>query len=179
MTEIKKLAIANRGEVAVRIIRACQELGITSVLLHSKADINTRAYRMSEEQICIGDSPVSESYLSIEKNITGVLASGAEALHPGFGFLSENPDFAQALKDHKILFVGPGVETLSKMGDKIEAKRMTDEIGIPSIPGYDGKNQELGALTLEAEKIGFPVIVKAAAGGGGRGMKVIEKKRGV
>ena len=176
MSEIKKLAIANRGEVAVRIIRACQELGIISVLLHSKADINTRAYRMSDEQICIGDSPVSESYLSIEKNITGVLASGAQALHPGFGFLSENPDFAQALKDHNILFIGPRPETLSKMGDKIEAKRLINEIGIPSIPGYDGEKQDLNTLILEAEKIGFPVMVKASAGGGGRGMKIIRKK---
>ncbi len=176
MNDIKKLAIANRGEVAVRIIRACQELGITSVLLHSKADINTRAYRMSDERICIGDSPVSESYLSIEKNIDGALASGAEALHPGFGFLSENPDFARGLKDQGILFVGPGVETLSKMGDKIEAKKIINEAGIPCVPGYDGKSQELSTLISEAEKTGFPVIVKAAAGGGGRGMKVMEKK---
>lgn len=173
MADIKKLAIANRGEVAVRIIRACQELGIESVLLHSKADINTRAYRMSDQQICIGDSAVGESYLSIEKNIDGILASGADAVHPGFGFLSENAAFAQALQDHKIDFVGPSPEAIAKMGDKIEAKKIITAANIPSVPGYNGDDQSIEKLKQEAEKIGFPVIVKAAAGGGGRGMKVI------
>ncbi len=173
MGEIKSLAIANRGEVAVRIIRACQELGIESVLLHSKADIDTRAFRMSDRQICIGESAVGESYLSIEKNVDGILASGADAVHPGFGFLSENADFAQALADQKIQFVGPSPEAIRRMGDKIEAKKIITEAKIPSVPGYDGKDQSLSTLKQEAEKIGFPVIVKAAAGGGGRGMKVI------
>ena len=176
MIEIKKLAIANRGEVAVRIIRACQELGITSVLLHSRADINTRAYRMSDEQVCIGDSPPSESYLSIEKNIDGVLASGAEALHPGFGFLSENPDFALALKDHKITFIGPSAGAISKMGDKIIAKQIVEKLGIPCLPGYKGEKQDLKTLKAKAEEIGFPLMVKSATGGGGRGLKIIEKK---
>ncbi len=175
MSDIKSLAIANRGEVAVRIIRACQELGVESVLLHSKADINTRAYRMSDRQICIGDSAVGESYLSIEKNVDGVLASGADAVHPGFGFLSENANFAQALKDNNIQFVGPSPEAIRKMGDKIEAKKIIEAANIPTVPGYNGDDQSLATLKKEAEKIGFPVIVKAAAGGGGRGMKVIQK----
>lgn len=174
MREIKKLAIANRGEVAVRIIRACQELEITSVLLHSKADIKSRAYRLSDEQICIGESPVDQSYLSIEKNVDGALAAGADAVHPGFGFLSENADFAQALKDNNIIFVGPSPEAIRKMGDKIEAKKIIEAAGIPSVPGYNGDDQSLSHLKAEAAKIGYPVIVKAAAGGGGRGMKVIE-----
>ncbi len=176
MREIKKLAIANRGEVAVRIIQACQELGIVSVLLHSKADVGTRAYRLSDEQICIGDSPVGESYLSIEKNVNGALACGADAVHPGFGFLSENADFAQALKDKNIIFVGPSPEAIRKMGDKIEAKKIIQASGVATVPGYNGEDQDFATLLKEAEKIGFPVIVKAAAGGGGRGMKVIEEK---
>ena len=174
--EIKKLAIANRGEVAVRIIQACQELGIESVLLHSKADRATRAYRMSDHQVCIGDSEVGESYLSIEKNVEAAVASGAQALHPGFGFLSENGDFAQALLDHKIAFVGPSPEVIRKMGDKVEAKRIIEGAKIPSVPGYKGEDQSLGKLKAEAKKIGYPVIVKAAAGGGGRGMKVITRE---
>ena len=174
--EIKKLAIANRGEVAVRIIRACQELGVESVLLHSKADIGTRAYRMSDHQVCIGDSAVGESYLSIEKNIDGVLASGATAVHPGFGFLSENADFAQALKDNNIEFVGPSPEAIRSMGDKIEAKKIIEAAKIPSVPGYNGDDQSIDVLKSEAKKIGYPVIVKAAAGGGGRGMKVIRSE---
>lgn len=176
MREIKKVAIANRGEVAVRIIRACQELGLRSVLLHSKADIRSRAYRMSDEQICIGESAVGDSYLSIEKNIDGALAAGADAVHPGFGFLSENADFAQALTDRNIIFIGPKAETIAKMGDKVEAKKIIEKAGVPSVPGYNGVDQALGILMNEAEKIGYPVIVKAAAGGGGRGMKVIENK---
>ena len=126
MKEIKTLAIANRGEVAVRIIRACEELGIKSVLLHSKADVNSRAYRLSDEQICIGDAEVNESYLSIEKNVEGALACGADALHPGFGFLSENADFAQALIDKGIIFVGPSPDAIRKMGDKIQAKKIIE-----------------------------------------------------
>lgn len=175
MTDIKKLAIANRGEVAVRIIHACRELGITSCLLHSKADVHTRAYRMSDEQICIGDSEVGESYLSIEKNVDGAMACGADAVHPGFGFLSENADFAKALMDKGIAFVGPRPDAIRKMGDKIAAKNIIEKANIPTVPGYNGDDQSLENLKQQAEKIGFPVIVKAAAGGGGRGMKVIEK----
>lgn len=173
MKEIRKLAIANRGEVAVRIIRACQELGIKTVLLHSKADVQSRAYRMSDEQICIGESPVGESYLSIEKNIQGLLASAADAVHPGFGFLSENAEFAQAVLDQGLIFVGPSPDAIRKMGDKIAAKEIIEKTGVPTVPGYKGDDQSLETLSREAERIGYPVIVKATAGGGGRGMKVI------
>ena len=173
MPSFSKVAIANRGEVAVRIIRACQELGIKTVLLHSKADVGTRAYRMTDEAICIGEAPVGESYLSIEKNIDGLVASGAEAVHPGFGFLSENADFAQAVLDKGLEFIGPSPKAIREMGDKIEAKKIIQRAGVPSVPGYNGDDQSLENLKTQAKAIGYPVIVKAAAGGGGRGMKVI------
>lgn len=173
MREIHKIAIANRGEVAVRIILACKELGIKTALLHSEADIYTRAYRMADETICIGPADLAESYLSIDKNIQGILSCGADAVHPGFGFLSENADFAQACADHKIVFIGPRPETIRAMGDKITAKTLVEEEGIPTVPGYDGADQRVESLVKECERIGYPVIVKATAGGGGRGMKIV------
>lgn len=173
--KIKKLAIANRGEVAVRIIHACRELGIHSILLHSEADIQSRAYRMSDEQICIGPTPSSESYLNIQANVDGAVAMGADALHPGFGFLSENAEFAERCEEAGIIFVGPSPESIRLMGDKISAKEIVDKAGVPTIPGYQGEDQSIEVLTQECERIGYPVIVKAAAGGGGRGMKVIRE----
>lgn len=173
MREIKKLAIANRGEVAVRIILACKEIGVPTVLLHSEADIQSRAYRMADETICIGPAELNESYLSIDKNISGIISAGADAVHPGFGFLSENADFAQACEDKNILFIGPKPKTISDMGDKITAKKLVEEDHIPTVPGYNGKDQSVEALVKECERIGYPVIVKATAGGGGRGMKIV------
>ncbi|MBY0385868.1 ATP-grasp domain-containing protein [bacterium] len=173
MKDLKKIAIANRGEVAVRVILACQELGIKTVLLHSEADIKTRAYRLSDETVCIGPAELSKSYLSIENNIQGILSSGADAVHPGFGFLSENAAFAQACLDNNITFIGPTPKAIRDMGDKITAKKMVEEENIPTIPGYNGANQDSNFLMRECEKIGYPVIVKATAGGGGRGMKII------
>lgn len=177
MREIKKIAIANRGEVAVRIILACKELGIPTVLLHSEADIQSRAYRMADETICIGPSELNESYLSIDRNIRGILSTGADAVHPGFGFLSENAGFAQACEDNKIIFIGPKPKTISDMGDKITAKRLVEEENIPTVPGYNGADQALENLVKECERIGYPVIVKATAGGGGRGMKVVNSSQ--
>lgn len=171
--KIKKLAIANRGEVAVRIIRACEEMGIETILLHSEADVGTRAYRLADKRICIGPAPSSESYLSIDANVKGALAGGADALHPGFGFLSENADFAEAVEKAGIKFVGPPPSATRKLGDKVSCKAVAEKLGLPLIPGYQGERQDVEFLTLEAERIGFPVIVKAAAGGGGRGMKVL------
>lgn len=173
MREIKKIAIANRGEVAVRIILACKELGVSTVLLHSEADISTRAYRMADETICIGSADLAESYLSIANNITGALSVGADAIHPGFGFLSENADFAQACKDNKLIFIGPEPQTIRDMGDKITAKKYVEEEGVPTVPGYNGADQRVESLVKECERIGYPVIVKATAGGGGRGMKIV------
>lgn len=174
--KITKLAIANRGEVAVRIIRACQELGIKTVLLHSEPDTETRAYRLADETICIGPAPTSESYLNIEANVRGAVSAGAQAVHPGFGFLSENADFAKAVGDAGLIFVGPKPETIRSLGDKISAKQLIQAANVPTVPGYMGDDQSLKTLISEAEKIGFPVIVKAAAGGGGRGMKVIRNR---
>ncbi|OQW50486.1 MAG: pyruvate carboxylase subunit A [Proteobacteria bacterium SG_bin7] len=170
---IKRLAIANRGEVAVRIIRACQELDIETVLLHSEPDVNTLAYRLSDHQICIGPAPANESYLRIQDNIRGALAMGAKAIHPGFGFLSENAEFARACQKENLVFIGPTPENIQTCGDKIKVKYLAKELGIKTIPGYNGEDQTIDLLVAECKAIGFPVLVKAAAGGGGRGHKVI------
>ncbi len=173
--KLKRIAIANRGEVAVRIIKACEELGIQTVLLHSDADRGSRAFRMSDFQICIGPAQTSESYLNIEANIQGAIAGGADAIHPGFGFLSENADFALACEESGLKFIGPSAESIRKLGDKISFKRLAASSGLPLIPGYEGDDQSISKLMAEVEKIGLPVIVKAAAGGGGRGMKLIRE----
>ncbi len=174
--KIKRIAIANRGEVAVRIIRACEELGLETLLLHSEVDIQSRAYRMADKKICIGSAAPKDSYLNIEANIKGAIAGGADALHPGFGFLSENADFAQACKDSGIIFIGPDPASIRLLGDKVHCKELAARAGLPLLPGYQGENQSVSVLVAECEKIGFPVIVKAAAGGGGRGMKLITSK---
>lgn len=176
MGKIKRLAIANRGEVAVRIIHACRELGIETVLLHSEADMKSRAYRMADKTICIGASPTSESYLNIEANIQGALAAGADAVHPGFGFLSENSDFVEAVEKAGMIFAGPSAQAMKAVGDKVNCKNQALKLGLPLIPGYQGEDQSIERLSQEAEKMGFPVLVKAAAGGGGRGMKLLKSK---
>jgi acetyl/propionyl-CoA carboxylase alpha subunit len=171
--KFEKVAIANRGEVAVRIIHACHELGIETVLLHSNVDEGTLAFRLSDETVCIGDASSSASYLNIKANINGAKGAGADAVHPGFGFLSENPDFAKAVEDAGMVFIGPTVENIKLFGDKISAKAHVIKSGGPVIPGYQGDDQTMDSLLRECERIGYPVIVKAAAGGGGRGLKVI------
>ena len=173
--KIKKVAIANRGEVAVRIIKACEELGLQTVLLHSEADRQSRAFRMAHQTICIGPSPTNESYLNIQANIQGAIAAGAEAVHPGFGFLSENADFAAECEKSGLTFIGPSADSIRRLGDKISFKKMAMAAGLPLIPGYEGDDQSIEKLLSEVEKIGLPVIVKAAAGGGGRGMKLIRQ----
>ncbi|MCB9025816.1 MAG: ATP-grasp domain-containing protein [Bdellovibrionaceae bacterium] len=175
MKTIDRLAIANRGEVAVRIIHACKELGIETVLLHSEADVKTLAYRLCDKPVCIGPAAVNHSYLNIEANIQGALSADAEAIHPGFGFLSENANFARECEKHNLIFVGPNVESIELFGDKISAKNLVQKVGVKTVPGYQGENQETKKLIEECERIGFPVIVKAAAGGGGRGMKIVRK----
>ncbi len=170
---IEKVAIANRGEVAVRIIRACQELGIETVLLHSEADAGSMAARLADETLEIGPAPVNESYLNILANIQGALAKGADAIHPGFGFLSENADFAEACADNSLVFIGPSARAIRLFGDKISAKRLVIAAGGSTVPGFDGDDQSIENLKVHAAKIGYPVIVKATAGGGGRGLKVI------
>lgn len=173
MGKFSRIAIANRGEVAVRIIKACEEMGIETVLLHSEADIESRAYRMATKTICIGPAATAESYLNIEANINGALAGGAQAIHPGFGFLSENADFAEAVEKAGLTFIGPSAASIRVLGDKVHCKELAKQAGLPLVPGYQGEDQNVSTLISEAQKIGFPVIVKAAAGGGGRGMKLI------
>lgn len=174
-TKFSRIAIANRGEVAVRIIKACEELGIETVLLHSEADINSRAYRMATKTICIGPAPTAESYLNIKANIDGALAGGAQAIHPGFGFLSENADFAEAVEKAGLTFIGPSADSIRSLGDKVHCKELAKKAGLPLVPGYQGEHQDVAHLIEQVQKIGLPVIVKAAAGGGGRGMKLITK----
>jgi len=171
--QIEKLAIANRGEVAVRIIRTCQELGIETVLLHSEADRQTLAYRIADETVCVGPASSGESYLNIEANIQGALSCGVDAIHPGFGFLSENGGFAEACEKNRLIFVGPSADTIRLFGDKISAKNLVRKESGPVIPGYQDRDQSEKRLLEEIQKIGFPVMIKAAGGGGGRGLKVV------
>lgn len=168
----KKILIANRGEIALRIIRACREMGISSVAVHSTADTDAMHVRMADEAICIGPPPSNQSYLSIANIVSACEISGAEAIHPGYGFLSENARFAQALEDHGIVFIGPSAEHINVMGDKIAAKDTMKALGVPCVPGSDGGVNTLEDARRISGDIGYPVIVKAAAGGGGRGMKL-------
>ncbi|MGL4234985.1 acetyl-CoA carboxylase biotin carboxylase subunit [Tabrizicola sp.] len=168
----EKILIANRGEIALRVIRACREMGIKSVAVHSTADTDAMHVRMADESVCIGPAPSSESYLSKAAIISACEITGAQAVHPGYGFLSENAAFAQALEDHGITFIGPNAEHIRIMGDKITAKETAKDLGIPVVPGSDGGLPDFDTAKKAAEDIGYPVIIKATAGGGGRGMKV-------
>jgi len=167
-----KILIANRGEIALRILRACKELGISTVAVHSTADADAMYVRLADESVCIGPPPSKESYLNIPALLAACEITGADAVHPGYGFLSENARFAEILAEHNLHFIGPKAEHIRTMGDKIEAKRTAKRLGIPVVPGSDGAvGPDVDAMAL-AKEIGFPVLVKAAAGGGGRGMKV-------
>ena len=167
-----KILIANRGEIALRVIRAAREMGIKSVAVHSTADADAMHVRMADESVCIGPAPSSASYLSKAAIISACEITGAQAVHPGYGFLSENAAFAQALEDHGITFIGPSAEHIRIMGDKITAKETAKELGIPVVPGSDGGVPDVETAKTVAADIGYPVIIKATAGGGGRGMKV-------
>ena len=168
----EKILIANRGEIALRIQRACKELGIATVAVHSTADADAMHVRLSDESVCIGPPPARDSYLNIPALITACEITGAEAVHPGYGFLSENAKFAEILEEHQITFIGPTPEHIRIMGDKIEAKETAKKLGIPVVPGSAGAIRSDAEAQEVAAGIGFPVLVKAAAGGGGRGMKV-------
>ncbi|MGN7998668.1 acetyl-CoA carboxylase biotin carboxylase subunit [Sphingomonas sp. 22176] len=172
MPEIKKLLIANRGEIALRIHRACHEMGIKTVAVHSTADADAMHVRLADEAICIGPPSATESYLNIPNIISAAEISGADAIHPGYGFLSENAQFAEIVEAHGLIFVGPKPEHIRTMGDKIEAKRTAGALGLPLVPGSDGPIADLEEAKAIAAKAGYPVIIKAASGGGGRGMKV-------
>ncbi|MCY3879614.1 MAG: acetyl-CoA carboxylase biotin carboxylase subunit [Rhodobacteraceae bacterium] len=167
-----KILIANRGEIALRVIRACKELGVQSVAVHSTADANAMHVRMADEAICIGPPASAASYLSFPAIISACTITGAEAVHPGYGFLAENAEFAQILEDHGITFIGPSAEHVRMMGDKITAKKTMLELGVPCVPGHEGGVDSANEAAAVAAEIGFPVIVKATGGGGGRGMRI-------
>src|ERR687896_927930 len=170
--QIQKLLIGNRGEIALRIHRACHEMGIKTVAVHSTADGDAMHVRLADETVCIGPPPAAESYLNIPALIAACEITGAEAVHPGYGFLSENARFAEVLDHHGIAFIGPKAEHIRTMGDKIEAKRTAKRLGIPCVPGSEGGVADEMEAKRVAADIGYPVLIKAAAGGGGRGMKV-------
>jgi acetyl-CoA carboxylase, biotin carboxylase subunit len=170
---IEKLLIANRGEIALRIHRAAHEMGIKTVAVHSTADSEAMHVRLADEAICIGPPAAKDSYLNIPAIISAAEISGADAIHPGYGFLSENARFAEIIEEHKMIFVGPKPEHIRTMGDKVEAKRTAGALGLPLVPGSDGAISEIEDAKRIAEEVGYPVIIKAASGGGGRGMKVV------
>ncbi|HET6535667.1 MAG TPA: acetyl-CoA carboxylase biotin carboxylase subunit [Sphingomicrobium sp.] len=171
--KIEKLLIANRGEIALRIHRACHEMGIKTVAVHSTADSDAMHVRLADETVCIGPPPATESYLNIPNIISAAEVVHADAIHPGYGFLSENAQFAEIVERHDIIWVGPKPEHIRTMGDKIEAKRTAAKLGLPLVPGSDGPLTSVDQAKKLADEIGYPVLIKAASGGGGRGMKVV------
>jgi acetyl-CoA carboxylase biotin carboxylase subunit len=170
---IDKILIANRGEIAVRIIRACREMNIQTIAIYSEADKNARHVKMADEALLIGPAPAGESYLAIERVIDAAKKAGAQAIHPGYGFLSENWEFAQAVQDAGIIFIGPSAQAIRAMGDKAEARARMQARGVPIVPGFQDADDDV-TLARAADKIGYPVLVKATAGGGGKAMHVVE-----
>ena len=173
----KKVLIANRGEIAVRINRACQELGISTVAVHSEADRDSMHVRIANESVCIGPNQVNKSYLNTHALIAACEITNAEAVHPGYGFLSENAGFAKMVSDHGLTFIGPKSDHIEKMGNKIQAKKIMQKLGVPTVPGSEGKIKNLKDASNISNEIGYPILLKAAAGGGGRGMKVINNEK--
>ena len=173
---IEKVLIANRGEIALRILRACREMGIKTVAVHSTADVDAMHVRLADESVCIGPPAAKDSYLCIPAILSAATISNADAIHPGYGFLSENANFAEMVEEHGFTFIGPSADHIRLMGDKIAAKVAVIAAGIPVVPGSEGAIRDAAHALEEGRKIGFPVIVKATAGGGGRGMKIAETK---
>jgi len=172
----KKVLIANRGEIAVRVIRACKEWGISTVAVHSDVDSESMHVRLADESVCIGSHQPQNSYLNISSLMSAVDLTGAEAIHPGYGFLSENPRFVEVVEKHGIKFIGPSADLIRKMGDKIEAKRIAKKNGLPVIEGSEGSVKSYQDAKKICENIGYPVLIKASGGGGGKGMKIVEKE---
>lgn len=172
----KRILIANRGEIAVRIIRACREMGIRTVAVYSQADRNAVHVGLADEAVCIGKAEASDSYLNMERIISAAIAVEAEAIHPGFGFLSENAEFVQMCEQHHITFIGPSSELISRMGNKSEAKKTMKQAGVPVVPGTEEPVYDLEEAKREAERIGYPVMIKASSGGGGKGMRIARSR---
>ncbi|MXW85279.1 MAG: ATP-grasp domain-containing protein [Boseongicola sp. SB0667_bin_21] len=175
---IERILIANRGEIAVRVIRTCQNLGISTVAVHSDADAGALHVDMADDAVRIGAAPAAESYLNGEAIIEAALSTGAEAIHPGYGFLSESPDFVEAVRMAGLVFIGPSAKAIRAMGLKDQAKALMEEAGVPVVPGYHGPRQDTAFLAERAEEIGFPVLIKARAGGGGKGIRRVERFEG-
>ena len=170
---IGKLLIANRGEIALRILRSCRELGIATVAVHSTVDRNALHVQLADEAVCVGDAPSSRSYLNIPNILAAATSRGADAIHPGYGFLAESAAFAEICRDHGLTFVGPSPEAILAMGDKATAKRTMQQVGVPTIPGSEGLLESVEDAMAQAQGMGFPVMIKATAGGGGRGMRLV------
>ncbi len=174
---LKKVLIANRGEIALRVLRACREMGIATVAVHSEADKDSLHVKLADESVCIGPAPSPQSYLHIPSIIAAAEVTGADAIHPGYGFLAENANFAEQVENSGFVFIGPRADTIRLMGDKVSAKKAMIEAGVPCVPGSEGALSGVPSEILKtADKVGFPVIIKASGGGGGRGMRVVEKK---
>ncbi|MEY3189670.1 MAG: hypothetical protein RIR82_404 [Pseudomonadota bacterium] len=173
---IKKILIANRGEIAVRVIRACKELEIATVAVHSTADNESMHVRLADESICIGSQKAQDSYLNIPSLISAIEITGADAVHPGFGFLSEIYKFAEILEQHKVKFIGPSSELIRKMGDKIEAKKIAKSLGLPIVSGSETGIKDISEAIKISKQIGFPILIKAAGGGGGKGMRIVHSE---
>ena len=170
---IGKLLIANRGEIALRILRSCRELGIATVAVHSTVDRNALHVQLADEAVCVGEAPSSRSYLNIPNILAAATSRGADAIHPGYGFLAESAAFAEICRDHGLTFVGPSPEAILAMGDKATAKRTMQQVGVPTIPGSEGLLESVEDAMAQAQGMGFPVMIKATAGGGGRGMRLV------
>ena len=175
----KKILIANRGEIALRIIRTCREMGISSVAVYSTADAESLHVRFADEAVCIGPPRPIDSYLNVPRIMAAVEITNADAIHPGYGFLAENADFAEVCTEYGIKFIGPTADMIRKMGDKITAKTTMKKAGVPCVPGSDGLLKDLKKGHEIAKKIGYPIILKATAGGGGKGMRIVEFEKDV
>ena len=174
---LKKVLIANRGEIALRVLRACREMGIATVAVHSEADKDSLHVKLADESVCIGPAPSPQSYLNIPAIIAAAEVTGADAVHPGYGFLAENANFAEQVEQSGFIFIGPRADTIRLMGDKVSAKQAMQEAGVPCVPGSDGAlPDDPEAIIKTAAKVGYPVIIKASGGGGGRGMRVVERE---
>ncbi|MGB1540443.1 MAG: biotin carboxylase N-terminal domain-containing protein, partial [Rickettsiales bacterium] len=177
MAVIKKILIANRGEIAVRVISTCREMGIQTVAIFAEADRDLPFVKLADESYSLGEGTLAETYLNKQKLITIAKEAKADAIHPGYGFLSENADFCQMVEKAGIIFIGPTAKVIALMGDKIASRETAEKAGVPLIPGYNGAKQDAATLAKEADRIGYPVLVKASAGGGGKGMRVVENPK--